>query len=243
MAPAARIGTSGWSYDHWRGVFYPPELAHEDWFAHYARHFDTVEINNSFYRLPDEDTIAHWRDAAPAGFLYAVKANRYLTHVKRLNDCAEALERFIQRVRGLGERLGPILYQLPPRWRARPDRLADFCARLPGDLDHVFEFRDPGWYIDPVRDALADRGASFCIHDHGGLDCPDWVTGRIVYYRFHGAPDRRAGRYDDDALAHAADAIGRHLADGRPVFAYFNNDAEGAALDNARTLREMVGAA
>jgi len=144
------IGTSGWSYKHWRGLFYPQDLPPGEWFSYYKDHFNTVEINNTFYHLPAEKTFRNWRKQAPEGFIYAVKASRYITHIKRLRDSQLALEKFIRRVRLLGETLGPILYQLPPRWRPDLERLKGFIEALPRDLIHIFEFRDPRWLCQPV---------------------------------------------------------------------------------------------
>ena len=161
-----RIGTSGWNYLHWRGPFYPTGLPTNRWFEHYAAVFDTVEINNTFYQLPELATFHHWREQAPPAFIYAVKANRYLTHQKKLSDPAESLQHFLGRVRILRPHLGPILYQLPPRWKRNIDRLARFCALLPRDLTHVFEFRDPDWLNDETYSILVAHSASLCIHDH-----------------------------------------------------------------------------
>jgi uncharacterized protein YecE (DUF72 family) len=241
--PIVHIGTSGWVYRHWAdGTFYPPGLPQSRWFAHYAGVFDTVEINNSFYRLPSEVAFDHWREQAPPGFRYAVKANRYLTHVRRLSDCAEPLERFLERARRLGPGLGPILYQLPPRWKANVERLAEFAALLDGypDVQHVFEFRDPRWFVEPVRDLLAAHHLSFCIYHLPDVPCPPWVTGPLAYLRFHGSGIRYGGRYTPADLAPYADLI-RDLSAARPVYAYFNNDAEGYAVRNAMELRQMIG--
>jgi len=163
--PSTRIGCSGWIYRHWRGLFYPERLPAKDWFAFYAAQFDTVEINNSFYRLPRSGAFDAWRAQAPAGFAYAVKANRFITQAKKLKECEEPLDRMLPLVRRLGPTLGPILYQLPPRLRVNLDRLERFLALLPRDLAHVFEFRDPSWYGEATL-ALLDRfGAGFVVHD------------------------------------------------------------------------------
>ncbi len=240
MGAHCRIGTSGWVYPHWRGVFYPPALAQVRWFEHYAGQFDTVEVNNTFYRLPSEKAFDRWREQAPAGFVYAVKASRYITHVRRLKDCAEPLERFLSRARRLSDHLGSILYQLPPRWRANPQRLAEFAALLPADLLHVFEFRDERWFTEPVQEVLARHNLSFCIFDMPGIRCPQWITGPIVYIRFHGSASLYAGRYSREELAGWAERIQQFLAAGHDVYVYFNNDAFGHAVINARELREMV---
>jgi uncharacterized protein YecE (DUF72 family) len=241
MTPRCRIGTSGWVYAHWRGVFYPPDLPQSRWYTYYAGHFDTVEINYSFYRLPSEGVFDRWRKQAPPGFVYAVKANRYLTHVKRLKDAAEPLERFLSRARRLGDGLGPILWQLPPRWRADPDRLEDFADLLPTELTHVFEFRDPRWFVQPVREVLEGHGLSFCIFDMPGLDCPSWVTNGVVYLRFHGSQVVYGGRYGRERLQPWAERVWGWLAEGRAVYAYFNNDAFGYAIEDAQALRGLLG--
>src|SRR3954471_1533546 len=167
-----RIACSGWNYRHWRERFYPKGLPQSRWFAFYAEQFDTVEINNSFYRLPKAETFDAWRAQAPPGFRYAVKANRFLTQAKKLKDCAEPLERFLTPTRRLGETLGPILYQLPPRFRVNPERLRDFIALLPRDLAHVFEFRDKSWLSEEILALLDEAGVSFCAHDMPGLETP-----------------------------------------------------------------------
>ncbi|MFQ6101029.1 MAG: DUF72 domain-containing protein [Anaerolineae bacterium] len=235
-----RIGTSGWVYSHWRGVFYPPDLPQSRWYTHYAKVFDTVEINYSFYRLPSEATFDRWREQAPEGFLYAVKANRYITHLKRLKDAAEPVERFLARAQRLGDRLGPILWQLPPRWRANPERLETFAALLPFDLLHAFEFRDPRWFVEPVRRILEQHGLACCIFDMPGLRCPTWVTGSAVYLRFHGSGEVYGGRYGREGLRPWADRIRTWLSEGCQVYAYFNNDAFGFALEDAQELRAMI---
>jgi len=160
------IGTSGWVYPHWRGVFYPPKLTTSRWLPFYAEHFRTVEINNTFYRLPSEKAFRDWRAAVPPGFRFAVKANRFITHMKKLREPAEPLERFLSRARLLSDRLGPILYQLPPRWRCNLPRLRDFLTILPRDLTHVFEFRDPSWMNEDVFAALEEHGAALCVISH-----------------------------------------------------------------------------
>jgi uncharacterized protein YecE (DUF72 family) len=236
-----RIGTSGWIYKHWRGAFYPERLPAREWFAFYARSFDTVEINNTFYRLPSADAFAAWRDQAPPGFLYAVKASRYLTHMKKLKDPAPALERILGRSRLLGPHLGPVLYQLPPHWRCDLDCLRQFLAALPRDLWHVFEFREPSWYNDAVRDLLTEAGVGFCVHDMRGSESPDWVTGPLAYLRFHGPTELKyAGRYTPDHLRRSAERIEQIRDAGHDVFAYFNNDNRGYAVANARELKELL---
>ncbi|MDB5684845.1 MAG: hypothetical protein JWM75_2543 [Sphingomonas bacterium] len=235
-----RIGCSGWNYRHWRSAFYPDGLPVKRWFAHYAEAFDTVEINNSFYRLPSAETFAAWRDQAPPGFRYAVKANRFLTQAKKLKDCAEPIARFLAPVRALGQTLGPVLYQLPPRFRANPERLDQFLALLPRDIHHVFEFREPSWHSDEILAVLDRHGASFCTHDMPGMAVPRWATGPIAYVRFHGTEGKYWGRYDATALRDWRDWMLDQSRLGREVWAYFNNDIHAHAIADALALRQLV---
>jgi uncharacterized protein YecE (DUF72 family) len=240
MMARCRIGTSGWVYRHWRGPFYPSDLPQKRWFEFYAQHFDTVEINNTFYRLPSEAAFDGWREQAPPGFVYALKASRFLTHVKRLKEPATPLENFLSRARRLGDHLGPILYQLPPNWHANLERLDKFLALLPHDLIHVLEFRDPSWLIEPVFELLTRHGVGFCIMSLPGVECPVRATAPTVYIRLHGAEQTYASRYSLDQLREWAEIIRGFLAEGRQVFVYFNNDAWGYAVENARELRDRL---
>lgn len=233
-----RVGTSGWIYPHWRGAFYPRELAGGRWFEHYSRTFDTVEINNTFYRLPDAGTFDAWREQAPAGFVYAVKASRFLTHMKKLKDPAEPLARLIERARRLGEHLGPVLYQLPPRWRADEARLKAFCRTLPPGLEHVIEFRDPSWLGERILALLEEHAVSLCVHDLLPAH-PRRITGRIVYVRLHGHGARYAGSYPREQLRSWARWLTEDAAD-RPAYVYFDNDRDAHAVRNALTLRALL---
>lgn len=236
---ALRVGTSGFSYNHWRGVFYPPEVPQRAWLEFYAERFDTVELNNPFYRLPSEATFRAWHDRAPRGFCYAVKMSRYLTHVRKLNDPAEPIERFLQHAAPLAETLGPILIQLPPGLHADPPRLDAALALCPRQHRWAVEFRHPSWLVEPVYEVLRRHGAALCIHDHIP-DHPHVLTAGFTYLRFHGAgqPD---GNYTDDALDRAAERIRTDRAAGVDVYAYFNNDWHGYAIGNAQGLRGRLG--
>jgi uncharacterized protein YecE (DUF72 family) len=181
-----RIGTSGWVYNHWRGVLYPADLSAREWFATYAAVFDTVEINNSFYRLPSLATFTAWREQAPPGFLYAVKASRFLTHMKKLKDPEEPVRRFFERATQLGPTLGPALYQLPPHWQVNRERFAHFLAALPPGYVHVVEFRDASWLIEEVFVLLEQHQVVHCLHDMPPLTIPLRLTAPTVYVRFHG---------------------------------------------------------
>jgi len=234
------IGCSGWNYRHWRGTFYPDGLRAKDWFAFYAEQFDTVEINNSFYRLPKAETFDSWREQAPPGFRYAVKANRFITQAKKLKDCEEPVARMIAPTRHLKSKLGPILYQLPPMLRIDLDRLETFMKLLPTDLTHVFEFREKSWYDDATL-ALLDRyGAGFVAHDFPGTASPRWASGAVAYVRFHGGVGKYYGRYRDEVLLDWSDWLKRQIEAGKSIWAYFNNDGEAAAIHDALTLKAMM---
>jgi uncharacterized protein YecE (DUF72 family) len=237
----ARIGCSGWQYRHWRGSFYPRDLVHRRWFDYYASQFDTVEINNTFYRLPEASAFVEWRKQAPAEFLYAAKASRFLTHMKKLKDPEQPLDRLFSRARLLGRALGPVLYQLPPRWNVNIERLETFVRSLPRRRRHVIEFRDPSWYTDEVFELLARHHVACCIHDMAGSATGRRAVGSFVYARFHG-PARYSGRYDDGTLDDWAEWFADCLREGRPVFAYFNNDAGGHAPHDAVRLRQRLQA-
>jgi uncharacterized protein YecE (DUF72 family) len=232
-----RIGTSGWHYNHWAGLFYPADLPKSKWLEHYAEHFDTVEINNTFYHLPKEQTFELWHKQAPKNFLYTVKANRYITHIKRLKEAEEPLERFLKSVRLLKEHLGPILYQLPPSMHKDLDRLKAFLKVLPKKLVAVFEFRHESWFSEDAYELLKEFNAGFCIHDF--VDVPRIVTSDVIYLRFHGATGRYQGNYSKSALQDWAKWINDHIKGKKAVYAYFNNDAHAYAVCNAKTLKEQ----
>jgi uncharacterized protein YecE (DUF72 family) len=233
------IGTSGFHYRHWRGVFYPKALPAREWFSHYARHFDTVEINNTFYRLPEEEVFDDWREQAPAGFCFALKFSRYGSHLKRLKEPRPILRRFLERARRLREHLGPILIQLPPRWRADAGRLDAFLAATPRAQRFAVEFRDPSWLGSPTLAVLRRHGAALCIHD--ALEGhPREVTAEFVYLRFHG--DSYVGSYSPQALTAEARRIRQWLQRGLDVHAYFNNDVGGHAVRDALRLRRYLAA-
>ena len=241
ITPVVHVGCSGWQYKHWRGDFYPARLPVRDWLAHYAATFGTVELNNSFYRLPEAETFAQWRAKVPPGFVYAVKASRFITHMKRLKDPQSPLQRLFERVVHLERALGPMLYQLPPQWPVNLDRSATFLAALPVEHDHVVEFRNPSWYVPPVYEALARHRVALCLHDMQGAAPPARaLVGPFIYARFHG-PSRYGGRYADEVLADWADWCRAHIVRGVDVYAYFNNDIGGHAPRDAQRFRHLLG--
>lgn len=234
------IGTSGWVYRHWRGVFYPATVPQRAWLDHYAGRFSTVELNATFYRVPTVETVAHWRDGVPEGFVFAVKANRRITHLKRLQVSAAELGAFLDVIRGFGERLGAVLFQLPPNMKCDLARLDAFAGRLPPELLSVLEFRHQSWFTDEVRACLERHALVHCVHDHAGMRVPDWQTGRAAYFRFHGDPDAPLGSYRAAALRRRAARMAEIAGGGRNVYAYFNNDAHGSAVRDAARLRSLL---
>jgi uncharacterized protein YecE (DUF72 family) len=245
---AIRIGCSGWHYKQWRGRVYDEDLPSSAWLGEYAERFPTVEINNSFYRLPAAETFASWRAQVPRGFLFAVKASRFLTHIKRLRDPEEPLERLLTNARPLGPTLGPILYQLPPRWFPDEDRLRLFLESLPARIAptsryrvyHVMEFREPRGYEPWVLDLLQEHNVALCVHDMVGSESPLLTIGPIVYLRLHGFGKKYGGSYPDEVLAEWAAWLRRAAASGRDAYVYFNNDVNGYAVRDATRLRAMV---
>lgn len=235
-----RIGTSGWHYDHWAGRFYPKELKKNDWLGFYMKHFDTVEINNTFYHLPKETTIERWHKRASKGFLYTVKANRYITHIKKLKGVSEELGRFFKRIEPLKSHLGPILYQLPPGLHKNIPLLRKFIGLLPKNKLGVFEFRHDSWYCDQIYELLDEARLGFCTHDMSGKPSPKIITGKLVYVRFHGATGRYSGNYSDKILKDWADWTIQNTKPSQNIYAYFNNDYNAYAPKNAATFRELL---
>jgi uncharacterized protein YecE (DUF72 family) len=234
------IGTSGWHYDHWRGPFYPEDLAKNRFLSFYAGHFRTVEINNSFYQLPNEDTLHLWRDTTPSTFVFSVKASRYITHMKKLKDAQETLPYLLDRISVLGDKLGPILFQLPPRWRCNHERLEGFLEALPPDYRYAFEFRDPSWFGPETGEILGHHGAAFCIFELAGLISPKEVTTDFIYIRLHGPGGAYQGQYDSQVLAGWAGAFAAWIESSEEIYCYFDNDEAGYAALDALRLQEMI---
>jgi uncharacterized protein YecE (DUF72 family) len=233
------VGTSGFVYAHWRGVFYPEDLPQRLWFARYTSEFRTVELNNTFYRLPRPDAVDRWRRDAPPGFVFAAKGSRFITHMKRLTDPGEAVARYFEPVSRLREKLQVVLWQLPPRWKANAGRLDEFLAALPRGLRYAFEFRDESWYSEAICDVLDARGAAFCEHDLVARR-PPRLTGGFRYVRFHGHTGKYQGRYGARALEPWARDLARS-ARRSDAFVYFNNDVGGHAIEDARALIGLLG--
>ncbi len=236
------IGTSGWHYDHWRGPFYPPDLPPRRFLAYYQQFLSAVEINNSFYRLPSAAAVSAWREGAPTGFRFAVKASRLITHLKRLQGTEEAVGTFLARLSLLGPTLGPILFQLPPRFRFHPERLATFLASLPTTYRYAMEMRDPSWLVPEAYALLARFRVAFCLYEIAGFLSPLEVTTDLVYIRLHGPGGAYQGSYPDATLHQWAERCRGWQAQGREVYCFFDNDEAGYAVRNALTLQQFVEA-
>jgi uncharacterized protein YecE (DUF72 family) len=231
------VGTSGWQYRDWRGVLYPDGMRQDRWLERYAQVFSVVEVNNSFYRLPEPGTFDRWRESTPPGFTFVVKASRYLTHIRRLRDADDGIRLFTERASRLGSKLGPVLFQLPPTLRRDDGLLGAFLERLPREPRSAFEFRHASWFADEVFEALDSSGAALVHPDRPGVRVDVPTVGGWSYLRFH--EGRRTGpRYRRAKLRAYAAAIAGVSA--RDVFAFFNNDAEGAAVLDATTLIELL---
>jgi uncharacterized protein YecE (DUF72 family) len=238
----ARVGCSGWVYKHWRGPVYPPDLPSKKWFGHYAGWFNSVEINNSFYRLPTEAAVEGWAAQAPPGFVYALKLGQFGSHRMKLKDAGSWLPNHLDRVERLGATAGPTLVQLPPRWKRNAERLDEFFAVAPKNIRWAVEVREASWLHEETYEVLRRHGAALCIHDllanHPWELTTDWT-----YVRFHGPRATEAayqGRYGPDGLARATERLSRWLAEGCDVYAYFNNDDSGYAVEDARLLAERL---
>jgi uncharacterized protein YecE (DUF72 family) len=234
------IGTSGWHYAHWRGPFYPADLAPAKMLRYYADRFDTVEINNSFYRLPTTAALETWCQETPKDFCFAVKASRYITHNLKLKNPAQAEQKFLSQIEILGQRLGPILFQLPPGWKVNVARLEEFLSGLPRHHRYTFEFRNPTWHVREVYDALHRHGAALCIHQIAGFQCPIEVTANFTYVRLHGPGNKYQGDYSCSALRTWANRIEHWRKELKHTFVYFDNDQSGFAAKNALELKHMV---
>jgi uncharacterized protein YecE (DUF72 family) len=228
------VGTSGWQYRHWRETFYPPGTAQGRWLEYYADRFATVESNAAFYRLPEGDTFAAWAERTPPDFVMAVKVSRYLTHIKRLAEPAEAVERFVDRVHRLGTKRGPALIQLPPTMKADVPRLAETLARFPPDWRVAVEFRHPSWNKAEARAVLERHGAALCLADRLGVVSPIWRTTDWTYLRFHAGRAHPSPCYGRHALESWVGRLAQHWLPSDDVFVYFNNDPRACALRDAR---------
>jgi len=233
------IGTSGWNYNHWRSVFYPEELPQSKWLEHYCHTFDTVEVNNSFYRLPEKKTFEAWREQTPEGFTFSIKASRYLTHIKRLRDPEEPLQRLMDRAIGLSDKLSIVLYQFPTNWKLDLERLEHFLRMLPTSPRSAFEFRDASWQSEKVWSLLSKYKVAYCVMDSPGLPLHPRTTCDYSYIRMHSGGEDTEGDYTSEHLREWAGRVSDMLTRG-DVYVYFNNDNKGFAVRNALDLRGLL---
>jgi uncharacterized protein YecE (DUF72 family) len=240
MASKYYIGCSGWHYEHWRGLYYPKELPKPKWLSFYAQQFDTVELNSSFYRLPSEKAFNTWRESTPDDFVFAVKVSRFITHIKRLRNLDASVDNFLSRAAFLKEKLGPLLYQLPPSMKRKDELLQSFLSTLPSKNQHVVEFRHESWIDEAVFDILRRHNVGLCVFDMPGFGCPLVATSDFDYIRFHGSEGLYSSSYSDEELTQWARRITRLGQSVKASYIYFNNDAEAFAVKNATTLRNLL---
>jgi uncharacterized protein YecE (DUF72 family) len=234
------IGCSGFHYKHWKGTFYPEGLSQKNWFSFYAQHFNTLELNVTFYRFPRLPVLRNWYEQAPANFQFSVKAPQAITHFRQFHNTVDMLSDFYGTIReGLADKLGPVLFQLPPRLRYEPERLQRILDQLDPTFDNVLEFRHPSWWLPEVYELLAARRVSFCGMSHPDLPGEVVINSPVVYYRFHGVPDLYRSSYTREALQQVVEGI-RGCADVEAAWLYFNNDAAVAAIPNAELLMQLA---
>lgn len=237
---AIHIGTSGWHYKHWEGVFYPKEIKPDKYLSYYKNYFSTVEINNSFYKLPKENALKMWRDTVPTGFIFAMKASRFITHNKKLKEPEIHSKIFLDKAAIIGKKLGPILFHIPPYWNINLERLNNFLNVLPKEHNYVFEFRDSSWFNSKIYNLLQQHNAGFCIYDMGDFTTPKIITANFIYVRMHSPPASYGGNYAPHYLAKWADDFINWAEQGKEIYCYFNNDIYGYAVKNALALRTIL---
>ena len=242
MAAEIRIGTSGYHYKDWVGRYYPSDIKPAGMLEHYARDFDNVELNNTFYQLPTESTFDAWKKSTPPGFLFSVKGSRFITHMIKLKDAERGLTNFMPRAERLGRKLGPILWQLPPGWKVNVERLEEFLSLLPRKHRYTFELRNETWMNAEVYDVLRRHNAAFCIYELAGYQSPLEITADWTYIRLHGPTHfKYQGSYSDAQLAEWAERIRGWSRKMKAIYVYFDNDDSAYAVYNAMTLRKMLG--
>jgi len=234
------IGTSGWSYPNWVGPFYPEGTSSGNFLEYYLEYFNSVEVNSSFYRLPTTPAVERWDRMAPAHFLFSVKVSRFITHMKKLKDSSESIDRFINTIRPLHRHLGPLLLQLPQNFGLNLKRLGTFLSELPEGFRYVFEFREPSWFREDVFTLLERAGAGFCIYDFDERRSPEKITSDFAYFRLHGPLRRYEGSYSEEQLKEWAFFVNDISRSGRDCFLYFDNDQSGHAPMDALRIKGIL---
>jgi uncharacterized protein YecE (DUF72 family) len=235
-----RIGTSGFTYGHWRSVFYPPKLPYKNFLNFYAKTFDTVEINSSFYHLPKDKTMERWYAETPKNFLFALKASRFITHVKKLKSCKQPLKLFLSRARILDDKLGPVLFQFPPSWKMNISRLQDFSSWMPEDIKTAFEFRHESWFTKKVYKFLESKNWALVFADTPNYPLVEKQTANFIYIRLHGHEKLYASCYTETQLKTWAKSIKKWEKQSQAIYVYFDNDAQGFAAQNAKRLKSLL---
>jgi uncharacterized protein YecE (DUF72 family) len=233
------IGTSGWHYKHWKNKFYPAEIGDRDQLEYYSRQFNSVEINNTFYNLPLVTTFSQWKDKVPEGFLFAIKASRFITHMKKLNVGKAELNKLFNRIKKLGKKTGPVLFQLPPLWKLNIERFESFLKKLPDGYQYAFEFRNDSWYDENVYELLNKYKCAFCIYELAGHTSPKIVTGGIIYIRLHGPGDKYQGKYKISELKKWLRFVKEHWKSTTSIYIYFDNDQNAYAAENAKQMNAL----
>lgn len=234
------VGTSGWNYKHWKGNFYPEDLKQNEWLKYYSGKLNSVEINNSFYRLPDIKTFNNWAKTTPANFIFSVKGSRYITHMKKLKDPGQSSKKLFAHIKRLKTKQGPVLFQLPPRWGFNKERFENFLSILPVKYRYSFEFREKSWWNDKVLELLKKHNYAFCIYELAGTLSPKEITADFVYIRLHGPGDKYQGSYSNKELSGWAGAISSWRRNHKDIYIYFDNDDSGYAVNNALKLKDML---
>ena len=236
-----RIGTSGWHYKHWVGRYYPANIKPAEMLNYYLRDFDSVELNNTFYHLPKETSFDTWRKSVPSGFVFAVKGSRFLTHMIKLKDADRGISNFVPRAKRLGRKLGPILWQLPPKWNVNAERLEEFLSKLPRGIRYAFELRNTTWMTDRVYEILHKYNAAFCIYELAGYQSPMEITAKWTYVRLHGPTHfKYQGSYSNSQLTKWAQRIDDWAHKLDRIYVYFDNDDSAYAVHNALTLKHIL---
>lgn len=234
------IGTSGWYYRQWRGLVYPKDISPKFWLKYYATIFRSVEINSSFYHLPTEETIEHWRSQVSPDFKFSVKASRYITHQKRLNNASNALDLFLNRISNFGHNLGPVLFQLPSNKPISEKHLKTFIENCPQDFQYVFELRHPDYFKETIYNLFKIHNIAFCIFDFFNFKSPVIKTANFTYTRMHGTTDLYQGKYSDQVLKEWASLLNDWGQAGLSNYLYFNNDKNGASFENGIQLQQYI---
>jgi uncharacterized protein YecE (DUF72 family) len=234
------IGTSGFSYPHWgKGIFYPQNLPQSQWFDYYCQHFNSLELNVSFYRLPQKETFKGWRRRAGQDFVFAVKGSRYITQMKKLKECQEPVKRFFKNAEAIKDNREVVLWQLPPRFKVNPERLTEFLKNLPKKWRYAFEFREKSWFAEEIYEISRKNKIALVFQDHPGWPICEKVTADFVYLRFHGRTQLYSSCYTKKELNQWAKKIRDWQSQDLDIYAYFNNDALGYAIENAQTLKKL----